>query len=105
MSGSQPLCAQRLLRLLLLLAPKHRRHTPLVGPAPRAPVAFGLARTLRRVAAASMETRARAQNATEAMLGKLRTPLSCQQALGFGVPLLAAAKRSATRRRHCDPAR
>jgi hypothetical protein len=101
MSGSQPLCVRRSLRLLSLLAPKHRWPTPLVGPAPRAPPAIVLARTVRPVAAASVETRARAQNVTEARLGKLGTARRCQQALGFGVPLLAAAKWSAPRR-HCD---
>jgi len=103
MSGSQPFCAQPSLRLLSLLAPRHRWHTPLVGPAPSAPPAIVPARKLQPVAARSVETRARAQNATEAMLGKLCTPRKCQQALGFGPPLLAAATWSAPRR-HCDPA-
>jgi hypothetical protein len=97
MSGSQPLCAHHCLRLPSLIALEHRRQTRVVGPVPSTPPALALARQARR-AAASVETRARARIATEAMLGKFRTPVRGQQALGFDVPLLAAAKRLAPRR-------
>jgi hypothetical protein len=54
-----------------------------------------LARKVLPVSAASVETRTRAWIATEAMLGKLRRPVSRQQARGFDVPLFAAAQQLA----------
>jgi hypothetical protein len=54
-----------------------------------------LAREVPRVSAASVETRTRAWIATEALLGKLRRPVSRQQALGFAMPLFAAARQLA----------
>jgi hypothetical protein len=54
-----------------------------------------LARKVLPVSAASVETRSRAWIATEALLGKLRRPVSRQQALGFDAPLFAAEKQLA----------